>query len=157
MEKTINAADLPAIGQPLAGGTFFARNFIGDQLFALVYLDQAAEFTAEWGEYGKKIKGADSFVDGLANTQAMLAAECPAALKLDHAAGDYLPAYVEQSLLLAYLKAQGITELERGWYWSSTQRSAHNAFGMYFSVGTQYSLGKNHEFRVRPVRRLLIQ
>ena len=155
-QQTINAADLPAIGQPLAGGTFFARHFVDDQLFALVVLDKAAEFEAEWGEYGKEIDGAGSYVDGLANTQAMLLAECPAAIKLDHAAGDYLPSYVEQSLLLAYTKANPGSDL-KGWHWSSTQRSAYSAFLMLFAVGIQSSSAKYGELSVRPVRRLLIQ
>ncbi|WP_443190956.1 DUF1566 domain-containing protein [Pseudomonas indica] len=42
-------------------------------------------------------------------------------------------------------------------YWSSTQRSAYNAFGLLFDGGTQNSSGKYHEFRVRPVRSELIQ
>lgn len=42
------------------------------------------------------------------------------------------------------------------WYWSSTQRSADNAFGMYFGVGSQLTIFKNFELRVRPVRSQLI-
>ena len=38
------------------------------------------------------------------------------------------------------------------WYWSSSQRSAYNAFLMHFDVGTQDSCGKHYELRVRPVR-----
>lgn len=154
--QTIYAADLPAIGQPLAGGTFYARHFIGDQLFALVFLDQSAEFKSEWGEYGAEVEGAGSYVDGLANTEAMIRAECPAALNLNRDAGDYIPSYVEQALLLAYAKLHGGSDLN-GWYWSSTQRSAHDAFGMHFGGGYQDYGVKTSEFRVRPVRRLLIQ
>lgn len=42
------------------------------------------------------------------------------------------------------------------WYWSSSQRSAYNAFIMYFDDGIQGSYDKNVELRVRPVRRSLI-
>lgn len=42
------------------------------------------------------------------------------------------------------------------WYWSSSQRSAHGAFGMYFDGGGQGSDGKSGELRVRPVRSELI-
>ena len=42
------------------------------------------------------------------------------------------------------------------WYWSSTQRSAYDAFLVGFGVGNQNDLGKYHELRVRPVRRELI-
>jgi hypothetical protein len=42
------------------------------------------------------------------------------------------------------------------WYWSSSQRSAYDAFGMHFDDGTQNSLAKDGELRVRPVRRFFI-
>ncbi len=42
------------------------------------------------------------------------------------------------------------------WYWSSTQRSAYNAFGLNFGDGFQSSGVKGNELRVRPVRRELI-
>lgn len=38
------------------------------------------------------------------------------------------------------------------WYWSSSQRSANYAFTIYFGDGTQGSLVKGNELRVRPVR-----
>jgi hypothetical protein len=42
------------------------------------------------------------------------------------------------------------------WYWSSSQRSASNAFYMYFGDGLQLSYVKASELRVRPVRSQLI-
>ncbi|KAB0489730.1 DUF1566 domain-containing protein [Pseudomonas vancouverensis] len=42
------------------------------------------------------------------------------------------------------------------WYWSSSQRSANDAFVMHFDGGGQYSFGKVIELRVRPVRSQLI-
>ncbi len=42
------------------------------------------------------------------------------------------------------------------WYWSSSQRSANNAFLQHFVVGYQGNSGKLNELRVRPVRRELI-
>lgn len=155
-QQTILAADLPAIGQPLAGGTFYAKHFIGDQLFALVVLDQSTEFESEWGEYGKEVEGASSYVDGMANTEAMVRGECPAALKLNRKEGDYIPSYLEQSLLLAYAKANSESGL-KGWHWGSTQRSAYGAFYMNFGDGGQDGSDESNELRVRPVRRLLIQ
>ena len=41
-------------------------------------------------------------------------------------------------------------------YWSSSQRSAHGAFGMYFDGGVQDDFVKGDELRVRPVRSQLI-
>ncbi|MDP9528547.1 DUF1566 domain-containing protein [Pseudomonas protegens] len=43
------------------------------------------------------------------------------------------------------------------WYWSSSQRSAYDAFDMDFDDGSQYFTGKGTELRVRPVRSVLIQ
>ena len=43
------------------------------------------------------------------------------------------------------------------WYWSSSQRSANDAFLMYFGGGYQSTNAKFYELRVRPVRSELIQ
>lgn len=53
-------------------------------------------------------------------------------------------------------KAGGHEAFQPHWYWSSTQRSASTAFGMYFDDGGQYDGGKDNELRVRPVRSVLI-
>lgn len=42
------------------------------------------------------------------------------------------------------------------WYWSSSQRSANDAFFMYFVDGYQDFTVKSYELRVRPVRSELI-
>ena len=42
------------------------------------------------------------------------------------------------------------------WYWSSSQRSAYDAFNVDFGDGIQYSYDKDNELRARPVRRELI-
>ena len=42
------------------------------------------------------------------------------------------------------------------WYWSSSQRSANNAFNVNFADGGQDTSGKGNELRVRPVRRELL-
>lgn len=43
------------------------------------------------------------------------------------------------------------------WYWSSSQRSAYDAFTMHFVVGLQSYDVKDLEFRVRPVRAIMIE
>lgn len=53
-------------------------------------------------------------------------------------------------------KAGGPEAFQARWYWSSTQRSATSAFFMYFVGGGQDVSGKGDEFRVRPVRSVLI-
>ena len=42
------------------------------------------------------------------------------------------------------------------WYWSSSQRSANDAFYMFFDGGIQGIICKGYELRVRPVRSQLI-
>lgn len=54
-------------------------------------------------------------------------------------------------------RAGGPKAFRDTWYWSSSQRSANNAFLMYFGGGFQYFTGKDLELRVRPVRSELIQ
>jgi hypothetical protein len=62
----------------------------------------------------------------------------------------------EQTSITAF-QAGGAEAFRDTWYWSSSQRSARNAFGMFFDDGTQYYGGKYGERRVRPVRSQLIQ
>jgi len=152
----IKASDLPAIGQPLGVGTFFARHYVGDKLYALAFMDRENEINGAWGQRGTLIEGADSFVDGVANTAAMLAAGSPIARKVNIDAGDYIPSYVEQALLLAYHKANPGSGLT-GWHWGSTQYSANLAYGMDFGDGWQNGFDKGSERPVRLVRRFLIQ
>lgn len=111
-----------------------------------------------WGGRGNESKAA-SKVDGLANTQALLA-------EGGHPAATACTEYQADGHSDFYLPAAA--ELYQGWvntpelfakdcyYWSSTQRSAYNAFNMLFSDGFQYYNGKNYELRVRPVRRVFI-
>lgn len=54
-------------------------------------------------------------------------------------------------------KAGGQEAFQPRAYWSSTQRSATNAFYVLFDDGYQGSYAKYYEFRVRPVRSELIQ
>ena len=53
-------------------------------------------------------------------------------------------------------RSGGSEAFQDSWYWSSSQRSANNAFVLYFDDGNQNSLGKINERRVRPVRRELL-
>lgn len=53
-------------------------------------------------------------------------------------------------------QAGGAEAFQPRWYWSSSQRSADNAFYVYFVGGGQGSDVKGDELRVRPVRSQLI-
>lgn len=111
-----------------------------------------------WGGRGNESK-ATSKVDGLANTQALL-------VEGGHPAATACTEYQADGHTDFYLPAAA--ELYQGWvntpdlfakdcyYWSSTQRSANDAFNMTFLVGYQSYGDKDFELRVRPVRRVFI-
>ena len=113
----------------------------------------------EYGYYGKKIEGADSDWDGLANTQALVAAgnhpaaEACAALTIEGHSDLYLPARNELAVCYAIAREH----FQRDWYWSSTQSSANYAFYQGFYYGGHDTDCKYNGTRVRPVRRLIIQ
>ena len=68
------ATTLPEIGQPFEGG-FFTGIYLQDgKRYAVITAPATHELEGEWGEYGAKIEGADSFTDGRGNTEAMAAA-----------------------------------------------------------------------------------
>ncbi|MDF3936685.1 hypothetical protein [Pseudomonas citronellolis] len=154
-QQTILAADLPAIGQPLAGGTFFARQWYGDSEYALVALGADAEIEGEWGKYGKSIE--TNHGDGEANTRAMAEAGGELAAKV-LALDAFIPSALESHQMMFAKQQDYLTDLDESeWYWTSTQRSADLAFLVYFTDGNQLSGVKILELRVRPVRRVLIQ
>ena len=120
----------------------------------------AGEFeNVEWGAYSKDVADANSHSDGLSNTTAMLARDCPAALRARQVTADghsdfYLPALGE----LAMAKANA-PELfsKKGWYWSSTQDSPDYAFIQGFEDGYSGAYGKDGEYRARAFRRIPLQ
>lgn len=149
---TISAAELPAIGQPLAGGIYAGRYWLNGEDRALILLPD--ELESAWGEYGKEV--VTSYSDGQANTVAMAEAGSELAgkvLELDA----FIPSCLEGQLLMAAKHAGLITLREDHWHWLSTQYSADNAFIMVFDDGYLGDLDKDIERLVRPVRSLLIQ
>ncbi len=78
--------------------------------------------------------------------------ENPSSLPVGELYTEELPA---QTTVDAF-KAGGPEAFQPRWYWSSSQRSANFAFFMGFDVGYQFSIVKLNEFRVRPVRSVLI-
>ena len=84
------AITLPAFGSAIAGqGGYFAAIMRGATVDgvqqpaeALLVSDIALEIeAAEWGKYGQDVTGTTSRTDGKSNTDAMVAANCPAALR----------------------------------------------------------------------------
>ncbi|MNN49512.1 hypothetical protein D3C76_583410 [compost metagenome] len=116
------------------------------------------QLRAAWGGYGEEVEGASSASDGLANTRALLADsnEHPAAklasdFTVDGHNDFYLPARRELQLAEA-----NVPELfEKAYHWSSSQRSASNAYFMGFEDGWLNGNRKTSEFLVRPVRRFI--
>ncbi len=112
-----------------------------------------------WGRYGKSIEGASFVNDGLANTKALIAAgKCPAAEACHAYRGNgfddwYLPAQAEIKVCFANAREH----FDKEWHWSSTQYSAGYAWVQTFVGGDQDFYTKANVYRVRAVRRLIIQ
>ncbi|HFH3298609.1 TPA: DUF1566 domain-containing protein [Pseudomonas aeruginosa] len=154
---SIHPSDLPEIGQPLADGTFFARQWLNGKEYAYVDLGKSAEFTGEWGEYGQDVDGAVSYRDGASNTIAMAEAGSPIAKQsLEIGEGVFIPSVLELALLFSAKQAGELSDFADRWYWSSSQCSAYDAFLTSFYDGGTDSNGKYGDFRVRPVRKILI-
>ncbi|WP_043309319.1 DUF1566 domain-containing protein [Pseudomonas sp. ML96] len=152
--QTIAAADLPARGQPLAGGTFVERYWLNGQERALILLPD--EFVGAYGNYGEEIEGANSHADGEANTRAMAEVGSEAAKKALELGG-HIPSCLEAQLLMVAKQAGLVTLREDRWHWLSTQYSADYAFLMAFEDGWQGYGAKSYERLVRPVRSIPIQ
>jgi hypothetical protein len=113
----------------------------------------------QWGEYGKELPNCNSLTDGVANTQAMLAAKCPPALHIAtlNQSGDHKDLYLPARGELWALRANVPELFEKGFYWSSTQFSSVDAFIQVFEYGYSDWSYKDDTFRVRPVRRIQLQ
>ena len=150
---------LPGLYWPEQQGWYagIARSEDGQSHWHLILPDATPEtdFVSIWGTYGQKIDGASSRHNGMANTEAMAAAGCPAARKvLVLRGGLHIPSQAELQLLCATLHDKFN---QRDWYWSSTQGSAHSAFVQGFDVGNSLWGFKDGESRVRAVRGLALQ
>ncbi|HEK2618713.1 TPA: hypothetical protein ACKPZN_003855 [Pseudomonas aeruginosa] len=157
IQDSIHQNDLPEIGQPLADGTFFARQWLNGKEYAYVDLGKSAEFTGEWGEYGQDVDGAVSYRDGASNTIAMAEAGSPIAKQaLEIGEGVFIPSVLELALLFSAKQAGELSGFADCWYWSSSQYSADDAFFTGFGGGSTGTTGKGIGFRVRPVRKILI-
>lgn len=109
--NAIAKAVLPAIGTAYEGGFFGGLITLNGETYGLVVAPKAQGELEEatWGAYGNDLPGAISFNDGLANTQAMAAAESDLArwmLALDIAGFSdwYLPSRDELEVLYRNLK-----------------------------------------------------
>ncbi|WP_313326976.1 DUF1566 domain-containing protein [Pseudomonas qingdaonensis] len=148
----------PAIGEywPGQGGIYAGIRQYAEGLCHVIFAAQDVGKHA-YGEYGTEVE-ATSQIDGRANTAILVnrdgshpAADAAYAFTCDGHNDFYLPASGELHHGYLYLPEA----FEKAWYVSSSQRSAYDAFSMYFDGGYQYYSVKHNELRVRPVRRFL--
>lgn len=124
---------------------------------ALIVCDaEAGETLAKWGEYGSNTPGTSSRTDGRANTEAMAAAKCPAALAIHGKAIAGHSDWFVPSIGEMNCAAANAPELfaPNGVYWTSTQGSARYAFVQDFEYGDSYWGDKGTTRRVRAFRRI---
>ena len=159
------AITLPAFGSAIAGqGGYFAAIMRGATVDgvqqpaeALLVSDIALEIeAAEWGKYGQDVTGTTSRTDGKSNTDAMVAANCPAALRVCEVSADGHIDYFLPSLGELNSAAANVPELfnKDGLYWTSTQGSRYYAFVQDFEDGFSLWFIKDYKHRVRAFRRI---
>lgn len=152
----------PAIGQywPGQGGVYMGTVPAIAHLPArhLIFGNEAPQ-SLTWGPYGTTVDGANSRIDGAANTAAILAhkaahggeflaAEWAAAYTADGHTDFHLPSQAD--LFFASLQPTALFAL--AWHWSSTQGSSNGAFIQSFESGDSGWGGKDNDYRVRAVR-----
>jgi hypothetical protein len=64
----------------------------------------------------------------------------------------FLPSVGEAMLMYTNLRQGGVGGFASGYYWSSSENGAYNAWYQSFSLGSQYDLSKAGTNYVRPVR-----
>lgn len=155
---------VPAIGAEwpgqggINGGLVAARGDVPAHYLIVGAKDLADH---EWGGRGIEVEGL-SKTDGHSNTELLIGNEDERKYPAANACAEYqaeghhdfyLPAAAE--LYHCWLTCPQVFAKDT-WYWSSSQRSAYDVFGMTFGGGYQNGSGKVNELRVRPVRRLFI-
>jgi hypothetical protein len=171
----MNQIAVPAIpdtpGTLFGGGFFAGRFFIGADAYALIVAPKAeGEFNEiSWNKSTKRVKGAESYCDGLANTRAMAAAGSALATRaLDLRIGGFddwhLPSRLQALVMhgelsrLPAFQDDAEDSFAREWYWTSTQHAEGGgcAWCQSFGYGGQGSSLKNGALRARAVRMIKI-
>ena len=148
----------PAIGEYWAGqgGIYGGRREYPEGLCYVIFAATDVGKHA-YGEHGTNVE-ATSNIDGRENTAVLVnrdgshpAADAAYAYTCDGHNDFYLPSSGELHHGYLYLPEA----FEKGWYISSTQRSANYAYLMDFEVGWLTNDDKSLERLARPVRRIL--
>lgn len=160
----IDASGVPALGEywPGEGGVNGGLFPGGDKPYYLIVATGGdAEAPHEWGGYGQELDGAKSPWDGQANTAYLAnsnrehdhpAAQFCATFERDGHKDFYLMARREAS----FLEITVPDVFTQAYHWTSTQRSANNAYFMDFEDGWLNLNDKGLERLARPVRRKFI-
>lgn len=158
------------IGAPFGGGFYFGREFIGDCAYAIIVAPKAEGDLddMQWNKSRKAVEGANSYFDGLTNTEAMAAAgsklaEKVRALRIGDYDDWYLPARQEALIIKGNEAAAGklfqpggTEAFERRWYWTSTQSAADPDYAWlqdFYGGGQSYGY-EDGSYRARAVRRM---
>ena len=174
LANKIEAHDLPAIGEAFGGGYLAALMPAPDgRHFALIVAPRAEgqNDSLEWKNEYSRTEGTRSAIDGFTNSEAANNEEHPAAqfcrgLNIGGYSDWYLPASAEQAAIWANLGPNhtAIVCFQNGaheayderWYWSSTEYDSSIAWGQDFDDGYLSYGGKDYDYRVRAVRKVLI-
>ena len=137
------------------GGIVFYLESGSDRTRGLEAATADQDTGTPWGCFPVDVTGAtDTGIGtGGSNTQAILDANCSGSAAMAAAAvgpGWFLPSQDELNELFNQRAiVGGFTD---DFYWSSSQSSALNAQGQFFSVGSVFPLNKTNSLRVRAVR-----
>jgi hypothetical protein len=117
----------------------------------------------EWGSYGTDIPGADETAigTGAQNTAYIVAAQGAGSTTAGQLCaglsyggyGDwFLPSKDESDLMYYNLRYIGLGGFADDYYWSSSEYDSINAWRQYFNGGSQHTLSKDLNYRVRAAR-----
>lgn len=155
---------LPRIGAhwPAQSGTFMGlvRGDQGQPDYALIARIEGADaIKGQWGPT-RKVGGALSHYDGLANTKAMAAAGSDIAKQaLAFKSGSHRDFYIASRHEARIIAANANGLLGKSWLWTSTQDASDDDYAWLqdFGNGSQFNDPKSHSYGVVLVRRLPIQ
>lgn len=152
---TIEAEQLPELGEPLGGGVFANRYWLGDTEYALIDMGRQNEIIGTWGEAGY-IEGANSFGDGYQNTLFMVGSRSESALTA-LCKNCFIPSPLEQAILTSSISLGIIdNDFKEAWYWSSRRLQDIAAYFIGYRQGLISGGPREMPIPTRLVQRLAI-
>jgi len=147
---------------PAGGLIFYDKGSVSDGWRYLEAAPSDQSTGAEWGCEGTSIPGADGTAVGTGEqntiaietgcTTAGTAAHICANLSLGGYSDWFLPSKDELELMYENLYLEGVGGFTVGYYWSSSEGGAYEAWGQHFGDGDQLSYNKQYADCVRAVR-----